>query len=133
MEKQRAIINAGKVTQVIIADETWPEGIDITDVVPRPGIGWDYNGSTFTAPPYVEPTPVPEIRHITELSFWQRFTQAERVGIDLSSIDNPASTMTERSNAAGLRDMRQQVIAAEFIDLNRVDTRAGIQLRSRSR
>lgn len=28
----------------------WDAVIDVTDLVPRPGIGWSYDGTTFTAP-----------------------------------------------------------------------------------
>lgn len=43
-----AVIDNGIVTNVVLA-ETW-NGIDVTDVSPRPGPGWLYNGATFTPP-----------------------------------------------------------------------------------
>jgi hypothetical protein len=40
----------------------WPGAtlVDVTDVDPRPGIGWFYDGRTFTAPPPPPPEPEPE-------------------------------------------------------------------------
>lgn len=66
-------------------------------------------------------------RKVTRLAFNQRFTQEERVTIDLASIDNPAADMPSRQLSAALRDMRLQVNSATFIDLDRPDTRAGVQ------
>jgi hypothetical protein len=70
---------------------------------------------------------VREPRHVTRLAFWNRFAQAERVGIDLASIDDPATTTETRQQAASLRDLRTQVNNATFIDLDRPDTRAGVE------
>lgn len=123
-----AIIDGGLVTNMIDAQGEWPEGVDVTNLDPRPGIGWSYDGQVFTAPPAppADPPP-PEVRRVTRLAFWQRFTQPERVSIDLSSIDDPAATQAAREQAAALRDLRTQVNSATFIDLDRADTRAGVQ------
>jgi hypothetical protein len=64
---------------------------------------------------------------ITVLAFRNRFTQAEKVTIDLSSIDNPAAAMSARQLAASLRVMASDLTVATFIDLDRPDTRAGVQ------
>ena len=79
------------------------------------GPGWAYSGGAFSAP--AVPAPV---RHITQLAFLSRFTDAEAIGIDLASIG-----ATEA--AAGLRRYQAKVAAAKFIDLDRADTRAGVQ------
>ena len=78
---------------------------------------------------YVEPVvvaPVPEKR-ITRLALRSRFTSAEKVALEIASLDNPAATMQERGGAAALRAYMADVASATFIDLNRPDTRAGIQ------
>lgn len=62
----------------------------------------------------------PEIRHITRLAFLSRFTDAEAVAIDLASIGATAQ-------AASMRRYLNKVNAATFIDLDRPDTRAGVQ------
>lgn len=81
-----AIIDAGLVVNIIHATGEWPEGVDVTALDPRPGIGWSYDGQVFTAPP---PPPLPEPVAVTnvqraallarmtpiELHAWQRAAQ----------------------------------------------------------
>lgn len=55
MDHIYALIQSGIVVNTIIADPSDPEDpsylwVDITSVTPQPGIGWSYNGSTFTPP-----------------------------------------------------------------------------------
>lgn len=64
--------------------------------------------------------PAPALRHITELAFINRFTDAEAVAIDLASIGATAQ-------AASVRRYLKKVDAATYIDLDREDTRAGVQ------
>ncbi len=82
-------------------------------------MGQRYNDLTgeFEA---VEPVPVPELRRITRLAFLDRFTDAEAVAIDLAS-------MGATVEAASVRRYLSKVNAATFIDLDRADTRAGVQ------
>ena len=116
-----AIIENGIVSNVIVGDE-WPGGVRIEHLDPRPGIGWAYDGETFTAPPQPEPEPGPVLpRHITRLAFLQRITMNEHVAIELASIHDPAS------DTATLRKMLQLVNAATWIDLDRPDTRGMVQ------
>ena len=76
--------------------------------------GWLYDGTTFTPPA------APEVkRHITELAFITRFSDAEAVAIDLASIGATAQ-------AASVRRYLKKVDAATYIDLDREDTRAGV-------
>lgn len=82
---------------------------------------------TPAAPPApVFPGAGPRHRWITKLAFRNRFTQAERVGTELASIDNPAAPMPQRAAAAGLRSALADIQAALYIDLDRSDTRAGV-------
>ena len=64
--------------------------------------------------------------HITNLAFRNRFTQAEKVAMEISSLDVPTATTAARQQAAGLRVNLADSAAAVFIDLKRVDTRAGV-------
>lgn len=65
-------------------------------------------------------------RHITVLAFRNRFTQTEKVTMDMASIDNPSAPMQSRQLAATLRVTMKDTDAATFIDLNRPETRAGV-------
>lgn len=64
---------------------------------------------------------------ITKLAFRQRFTSTEKAGIEIASLDDPAAPMAQRGLAATLRANQQDVQAATYIDLQRPDTRAGVQ------
>lgn len=64
---------------------------------------------------------------ITVLAFRNRFTQTEKVTIDMASIDNPAAAMQQRQLAASLRVMQADLNVATFVDLDRAETRAGVQ------
>lgn len=67
-------------------------------------------------------------RKITKLAFRNRFTTAEKVTIEMAGIDDPAKTIQERTLAANLRVSQSDLQAASFIDLDRPDTRAGVQM-----
>lgn len=64
---------------------------------------------------------------ITRLAFRNRFTTTEKAALEIASLDNPNATMEQRGLAATLRAYLQDVQAATFIDLQRIDTRAGVQ------
>lgn len=68
----------------------------------------------------------PKKRHITRLSFRNRFTPQEKVMIELAAVDDPSKTMQQRQLSASLRVYLADVNAASFIDLERSDTRAGV-------
>lgn len=62
----------------------------------------------------------PAQRYITTLAFYSRFTDAEGVTFDLASLG-------ATQGAAALRRYLKKVDLAEYIDLDRADTRAGVQ------
>jgi hypothetical protein len=70
----------------------------------------------------------PRPRHITVLAFRNRFTQAEKVAIDLASIDNPTAGIEVRQQQAAIRVSLADTAAANYIDLDRPDTRAGVTM-----
>ena len=74
----------------------------------------------------VEPPPPASIK-ITKLAFRNRFTAAEKAGIEFASLDNPAATMPARLMAASLRANQADINAAAHIDLMRPDTRGGVE------
>jgi len=99
--------------------------------------GWIQTGSDWAAPPppppyvpppYVPPPAPPEIRHITRLAFRNRFTSAEKVTLEIASLDTPAATMAQRQQAAGLRVALKDQENASYIDLDNAATRAGVQM-----
>ena len=97
------------------------DGPEMIEIVVYDGtlLGKRHNAQTgeFEA---VEPVPVPELRRITRLAFLDRFTDAEAVAIDLAS-------MGATVEAASVRRYLSKVNAAAFIDMDRADTRAGVQ------
>ena len=64
---------------------------------------------------------------ITRLAFRSRFTQAEKVALELAALDDPAATLAQRQQAAAIRVHLADVSASTFVDLGRDDTRAGVQ------
>jgi hypothetical protein len=64
---------------------------------------------------------------ITKLAFRNRFTQTEKVTIDLASIDNPTAPAATRQLSAALRVMAADMSNASNVNLARPDTIAGVQ------
>jgi hypothetical protein len=73
---------------------------------------------------YVDPN---EFQRVTVLAFRNRFTQTEKVTIELAALDVPSGTMPQRLAAATIRANLADMAVANFIDLDRDDTRAGVQ------
>ena len=69
----------------------------------------------------------PTVRHITTLAFRNRFTLGEKVALEIASMDDPSAQMTQRQQAAMVRVYLSDVNNAKYIDLDRPDTRAGVQ------
>ena len=64
---------------------------------------------------------------VTRLAFRNRFTQSEKVALELAALDDPAATMAQRQQAAAIRVNLADVAVSTFIDLAAQDTRAGVQ------
>ena len=72
------------------------------------------------------PTPAPEDRRITKLAFRNRFTKAEKAGIEFAALDDPTAPTAQRQQAAALRaDLKDQE-QATYVDLDDEDSRAGV-------
>lgn len=71
-------------------------------------------------------TLAPDTR-ITRLAFRNRFTQPEKVMLELAELDDPTAPMPQRQQAAAIRVHLADVAASSFVDLARADTRAGVQ------
>lgn len=81
--------------------------------------GYVWANQAYAAPPAPPPAPAPK-RYITKLAFYSRFTDAEAITFDLASQGNT-------QGAAALRRYLKKVDLAEYIDLDRPDTRAGVE------
>lgn len=92
------------------------------------GEDWRLEDVTVALPaPEDAPPPAPTTAKITKLAFRNRFTPTEKAGIELASLDNPSATLQARMAAASLRANNADIAAASYIDLMRLDTRAGVQ------
>ena len=79
MSRALAIIEGGIVANVIVAD-AWPNAIDVTDLVPRPGPGWSFYGETFAPPAPVDPV-VQTTPYMTQYGWLSRISQQKRTAI----------------------------------------------------
>ena len=69
---------------------------------------------------------VPDKR-VTRLAFRNRFTQVEKVALELAALDDPAATLAQRQQAAAIRVYLADVNASTFVDLAHDGTRVGVQ------
>lgn len=127
-----ALINNGLVVNVIEADEDFIAGLQGYDAAhpsEEAGTGWAWNGSGFVPPAQEEEAPPAADlgTRITRLAFRNRFTAAEKVALELASLDDPAATMAARQQAAAVRVYLQDVAASTFIDLASDKTVSGVQ------
>lgn len=126
----RYVIHAGGVvTNVIEADAEWIAANYPTADLVAPGVfvgpGFARVSAGVYAAPAVDdppdpPDPGPIRRWVTKLAFRQRFTAIERATITYAA--RQASP-----EAAGIQSYLDDVQAATYIDLERADTRAGVQ------
>ena len=123
---QYALIESGRVVNIIDADAAFIETLPGTWAPAEgAGIGWLYDGVAFTAP-VPESQPAQDTR-ITRLAFRKRFTQAEKVALEIAALDDPSATPAQRAQAAALRAYLKDVDAATFIDLADAHVAAGVQ------
>ena len=99
---------------------------------PTPGAGQrpNWTGRVWVLATYVAPPPpaaAPLDAVISKFAFRARFTQEERVNIEMARIDVTTAPPATRRQAAALRVNRDDIAAAAFIDLSRADTRSGVQ------
>lgn len=124
-----AIHAGGIVTNVIEADFDWISGQGLQADLIEPGVfvGPGFTRvfpGVYTAPVQPDlpdpPDPGPIRRWITKLAFRQRFTPTERATITYAARQAGAE-------AAGIQSYLDDVQAASYIDLERADTRAGVE------
>lgn len=66
------------------------------------------------------------VRRITVLAFRNRFTQNEKVALEMAAQHNPAASVPQQQQAAAIRASMKDSDNAAYIDLERADTRAGV-------
>lgn len=124
-----ALIQDGQVINVVEAPEGWqpPPGLlAVASATASIGDGWD--GERFTpAPPPETPTDPADTR-ITRLAFRNRFTQAEKVALELAALDNPSAPMAQRQQSAALRAHLKDLDAASWVDLTHPEAVAALQM-----
>jgi len=111
--KRWALIINGEVANVTIQNTQPDVGgnwVDITGTSVGPGHR-DQGDGTYAA------VVVAPARHITRLAFDARFTDAEAAALDDASVGASAT-------AKALRRATKQLDRAEYVDLDRADTRA---------
>jgi hypothetical protein len=64
---------------------------------------------------------------LTRLEFRKRFTNNEKVAIELASLDNPSSSIEERQMQAMLRVYLADTSAASYVDVTDPSTIYGVQ------
>ena len=113
------------------------EAITAAHMVPIPeytdgllGKMYDAEASAAASTPVFVDAPAQPLggspRRITKLAFRNRFTKAEKAGIEFAALDDPTAPIAQRQQAAALRaDLKDQEQAA-FIDLDDEDTRTGV-------
>lgn len=92
---------------------TLPDGAQVFDA---DGETWELVAADTPARP----------RHIWKLAFRNRFTQPEKVAIEMAAIDSAEATTEQRQIAAALRASVKDMDAATFVDLDLAMTRLGV-------
>lgn len=115
-----AIVNDYLVTQ-ITADidpslygqyaQNAQAAIDVTSTVPQPQVGWTFTGSIL-----IPPAGFVQSWKITNLAMRERFTTSELLTLYTAMSTNPM-----------LQVMKDNQMAATYIDLTRSDTIAGVE------
>lgn len=77
-------------------------------------------------PDYVQTMPV-QATKITKLAFRNRFTVAEKIAIEMASLDNPNQPIQLRQVAAAIRVYLKDLDNATYVDMSRADTQEGVQ------
>ena len=70
--------------------------------------------------------PVQQSKKITKLAFRNRFTTAEKIALEMASLDDVTASMAIRQQKAALRVYLKDLDNASFVDLDRADTIAGV-------
>ena len=112
------------MTQFIV---TLPDGSTNTIVADEAFVEANYPGAWELAPEPETPLTQTSAR-ITRLAFRNRFTQAEKVALELAALDNPSAPMAQRQQSAALRAHLKDLDAASWVDLTHPEAVAALQM-----
>lgn len=123
----RAVINAGVVINIIVADADDPGSVAIPDGL-GVGIGWLYDGQTFTAPP-----PAPTWRRYDYAGFIDALTADEAVAFVQAKFAQPrlevwvelARVRGINFNDAATRTAAPLLVSLGVLTAGRLDELAG--------
>lgn len=87
---------------------------------------WITSGNQPTLVNIPPPASIDMGRKITKLAFRNRFTSAEKVSLEMMSLDDPSAPLATRQVSAALRVYLKDLDNAKFIDLGRTDTEAAV-------
>lgn len=122
-----AVISNGVCVTVIVADADFaaahfPGAIDIDTVSPRPGIGWSYDGTTWTAP--APPAPPAPSTVFERQAFMDLFTPLE-----IQACVNYATSLTATApQKQGIAAVLFQFQSADTVDVTNPKVIAGVEL-----
>lgn len=89
----------------------------------------EFMAANFASYRLVGPVPEPaRPRHITQFAFRQRLTQAERIAIEIASLDDPSAAMSVRQQAAALRVGMGDLAQAQYVDLDHPEVVAALSM-----
>lgn len=109
------IIDNGVIVNTLAADQSFVEE------------HYPNQWQLVSAPPPIDVAEPTDAR-VTRLAFRNRFTQAEKVALELAALDNPAAPMAQRQQSAALRAHLKDLDAASWVDLTRPETVAALQM-----
>lgn len=121
-----AIIGGGVVQSVIVADQAfidthYPGAVDVTAHNPRPGPGWLFDGTTWTAPAPVAPSnPL-----YLQKDFMDLFNQPGELKTCLAWEQNATLTDDQKNN---LREFFYYFDHTPMIDMTMPTTISGLQM-----
>lgn len=105
------VLDGDTVVNTIVADEQFMEA--------------NHPGAYRLVGPVPEPA---KPRHITQYAFRQRLTQAERIAIEIASLDDPSAAMAVRQQAAALRVGMGDLAQAQYVDLDHPEVVAALSM-----
>jgi hypothetical protein len=117
MEQTHAVVEDGIVANVVVADQAfmdkwYPGSVDITGMDPMPGIGWAYDGTTFTPPKLPPPEPVPAKTTFSTQHFRARYMLDE-----LMMVDNYVNYLVKKKDLERMNTINTSMIANDAINI----------------
>mgnify|MGYP001371903855 CR=1 FL=1 len=115
---------------ICVAESQLSGPVEAQHMIPIPAADGSYLGKKWDGDEWQDGPQHPAIvdTRITRLAFRNRFTQAEKVALELAALDNPAAPTAQRQQSAALRAHLKDLDAASWVDLTRPETVAALQM-----